>query len=163
MSVMSSIHQPIKNSLTLLKRQSSKVTNISSQKIASLRNDCDLLSHLFITSKFRDGNLGDFFAHDISEHGKSVVLAANGRCKSPGNNANYCTYSLTDHESNKILYVLIVDKREVRLQSPNMQQETFSRSMSRILELVDCPEIITDASSSVCKIIGMCINVEFRL
>ena len=73
-----SIHQPIKrNSLPLLKRQSSKVTTKNSQKMASLRSDCDLFSHLFIASKFRDGNLDDFFSHEnhpwppsISEHGK---------------------------------------------------------------------------------------------
>ena len=73
-----SIHQPIKrNSLPLLKRQSSKVTTKNSQKMASLRSYCDLFSHLFIASKFRDGNLDDLFSHEnhpwppsISEHGK---------------------------------------------------------------------------------------------
>ena len=69
------IYQPIKkNSLPLLKRQSSKITTKNSQKLASLRSDCD---HFFITSKFRDCNLDDLFSHEnhpwppsISEHGK---------------------------------------------------------------------------------------------
>ena len=73
-----SIHKPIKkNPLPLLKRQSSKPVTKSVQKIASLRRDCNLFGHLFITSKFRDGNLDDFFSHEnhpwlpsISEHGK---------------------------------------------------------------------------------------------
>jgi len=61
----------------LLKRQFSKVTAKSSQKIASLRSDCNPFGHLFIASKFHDGNLDDFFSHEnhpwppsISEHGK---------------------------------------------------------------------------------------------
>ena len=73
-----SIHKPIKkNSLPLLKRQSSKPATKSVQKIAILRRDCNLFSHLFIVSKFQDGNLDDFFSHEnhpwlpsISEHGK---------------------------------------------------------------------------------------------
>ena len=73
-----SIHQPIKkNYLPLLKRQSSKVTTKNSQKMASLRSDCNLFSHLFIASKYCDGDLEDFFSHEnhpwppsISEHGK---------------------------------------------------------------------------------------------
>ncbi|XP_065886789.1 uncharacterized protein [Dysidea avara] len=85
--------------------------------------------------------------------GKRVVLAADGRCDSPGNSAKYCTYSLMDHETNKILHVETVDKREVRLQSPNMEREAFSRSIAHVLQLVECPEVITDASSSVRKMI----------
>ena len=81
-------------------------------------------------------------------------MAADGRCDSPGNSAKYCTYSLMDYETNKILHVETVDKREVRLQSPNMEHKAFSRSMVHILQIVQCPEIITDASSSVRKLIG---------
>ena len=73
-----SIHQPIKkNYLLLLKRQSSKVTTKNSQKMASLRSDFNLFSCLFIASKYRDGDLEDFFSHEnhpwppsISEHEK---------------------------------------------------------------------------------------------
>ena len=60
-----------------------------------------------------------------------------------------------DHETNKILHVETVDKREVRLQSPNMEREAFSRSIAHVLQLVECPEVITDASSSVRKMIGI--------
>ena len=44
--------------------------------MASLKSDCNLFSHLYITSKFCDSNLEDFFSHEnhawplaISEHG----------------------------------------------------------------------------------------------
>lgn len=83
-----------------------------------------------------------------------MILAADGRCDSPGKSAKYCTYSLMDHDTNKILHVETVDKREVRLQSPNMEREAFTRSMAHIQQFVHCPEVITDASSSIRKIIG---------
>ena len=59
-----------------------------------------------------------------------------------------------DHDTNKILHVETVDKREVRLQSPNMEREAFTCSLAHILQLVQCPEVITDASSSIWKIMG---------
>ena len=80
-----SIHQPIKkNSLRLFKRQSPKPTKKSMQKVASLKSDCNLFSHLYIASKFRDGDLDDFFSHEnhpwppsISEHGKLCLPTKN--------------------------------------------------------------------------------------
>jgi len=73
-----SIHQPIKrNSLALFKRQSLKAPSKTAQKVANLRSDCTLFSHLYIASKYRDGDLHDFFSHEnhpwppsISENGK---------------------------------------------------------------------------------------------
>ena len=48
------------------------------------------------------------------------MLAGNGRCDSPGNGAKFCTCSLMDTGTNKILHAETVDKREVHLQSPNI-------------------------------------------
>ena len=88
-----------------------------------------------------------------------MILAANGRCDSPRKSAKYCTYSLMDHETNKILHVETVDKCEVGLQSPNMKHETFTRSIAHILQFVQCPEVIIDASPSIRKIINYVIFV----
>ena len=81
-----------------------------------------------------------------------MILAANGRCDSPGKSAKYCTYSPVDRETNKILHVETVDKCEVGLQSPNMKHEAFTCSTAHILQFVHCPEVIIDASSSIQKI-----------
>ena len=59
-----------------------------------------------------------------------------------------------DHDTNKILHVETVDKCKVRLQSLNMEREAFMLSMTHILEFLQRPEVITDASSSIRKIIG---------
>ena len=56
---------------------------------------------------------------------KSAVLCGDGRCDSSGKSAKYCTYSLMDSQTNKILYMDTVDKRDVALKFPNMEREGF--------------------------------------
>lgn len=85
---------------------------------------------------------------------QNVVLAGDGRCDSPGSSAKFCTYSVMEIESGVILHVETVDKREVDLQSPNMERKAFRRSMEFLLSKIKCTEIITDASSSIRKDLG---------
>ena len=77
------------------------------------------------------------------------MLAGGGRYDSPGSSAKFCTYSVMEIESCKILHAETVDKREVDLQSPNMERKAFKRSMEFLLSHIKCTEIITDASSSI--------------
>ena len=58
-------------------------------------------------------------------NGNSLQLAGDGRCDSPGSSAKYCSYSSVEINSHKILHVETVDKREVNLQSPNMEHQAF--------------------------------------
>lgn len=51
--IVASIHKPIK------KNCSSEGTK---QQVASLKSDCNLFSHLYIASQYRDGDLEDFFS-----------------------------------------------------------------------------------------------------
>ena len=59
-----------------------------------------------------------------------------------------------------ILHAETVDKREVALQSPNMEKEGFVRSLKFLLPKLSCTEIITDASSAIRKELGGCTLVE---
>ena len=88
---------------------------------------------------------------------KDVILSGDGRCDSPGKSAKYCTYSLMDIETGYILHSETVDKREVALQSPNMEKEAFVRSLQFLHTHISCKEIITDASTSTCKEMGKCM------
>ena len=81
----------------------------------------------------------------------SLQLADDERCDSPGSSAKYCSYSLMEINSHKILHVENVDKRDVNLQSPNMEHQTFLHSMSYIKGKITCDELMTDASSSIHK------------
>ena len=85
---------------------------------------------------------------------ESLLLAGDGRCDLPGSSAKFCSYSLMEMHSHKILHVETVDKREVQLHSPNMEHEAFVRSLEIIKGKFVCNELVTDASSSVQKTIG---------
>ena len=49
----------------------------------------------------------------------------------------FCTYSLMETAANKILHAEIIDKREIHLQSPNMEQWTVACSMFLLAKLHD--------------------------
>ena len=73
-----SVHHPIKKYLLpLFKRPLPRKFTNGKETLASLRSDCNLFSHLYIASKFGDGDLDNFFAHEnhpwcpsLSDHGK---------------------------------------------------------------------------------------------
>ena len=84
---------------------------------------------------------------------KKLVLAGDGRCDSPGKCAKYCSYSLVEQENNVIVHMEIMDKRQVSLRSPNMEREALRRSLAFLSDRVDIAEVITDASTSVKKLL----------
>ena len=51
--------------------------------------------------------------------------------------AQFCTYSLMYTAANKILHAETIDKREVHLQSPNMEREAFACSTFLLAKLYD--------------------------
>ena len=57
-------------------------------------------------------------------------------------------------DTHYILHTETVDKREVALQSPNMEKEGFVRSLRFLLPKVSCKEIITDASTAIRRELG---------
>ena len=87
-----------------------------------------------------------------------LIVAGDGRCDSPGSSAKFCSFSLMDVSTSKVLYVETIDKREVQLQSPNMEREGVKRAQNFLLTKLDksvqIEEIITDASSSVRTTLG---------
>ena len=58
-----------------------------------------------------------------------VVLAGDGRCDSTGSSAKYCSYLLMDVTNNSIIQMVIVDKQQVGLHSPNMEREALQQSL----------------------------------
>ena len=90
----------------------------------------------------------------MSQYKKSVVLAGDGRCDSPGSSAKYCSYIMMDIDSNQILHMVTIDKRQVGLQSPNMERQALEHCMDFLLkEKIDITEIVTDASTAVAKLL----------
>ena len=57
------------------------------------------------------------------------------------------------------LHAETVDKRDVTLQSPNLEKEGFVRSLKFLLPKLSCKEIVTDLSA-ICNELGEYTSVE---
>ena len=51
------------------------------KKVTNLRSDRTLFSHLYIASKYRDGDLDDFFSHE--NHPWPPSISDNGKIRLP--------------------------------------------------------------------------------
>jgi len=79
-----------------------------------------------------------------------VTLAGDGRYDSPRASAKFCTYSLMDTDNNTIIQSVTVDKRQVLLQSPNMERKAVSSVLTFVKDqgiIID--KLVTDASSAI--------------
>lgn len=85
----------------------------------------------------------------------NLILSGDRRCDSPGKSAKFCTYSMMEATDNQILHFVNVDKREVGLQSPNMEREGMVRCLNFLLSTgMKISEVVTDSSTSVAKTLG---------
>ena len=66
-------------------------------------------------------------------HEPMNVFPGDGRNDSPGHSAKYCTYSLMEQTTQRVVAVAFVDKRETALKSPNMEL----LGLKKIIERVD--------------------------
>ena len=83
---------------------------------------------------------------------KDIVLSGDGRCDSPRKSTNTALLQLW-----KLLLRLhaeTVDKRDVTLQSPNLEKEGFARSLQFLLPKLSCKEIVTDSLSAIRNELG---------
>ena len=68
-----SIHEPIKkNCLALFKRPQPKQIAVQGRKIKVLQNNVALFEQLYISMQNRDGDLSEFFAHEIQSFPPSL-------------------------------------------------------------------------------------------
>lgn len=65
---------------------------------------------------------------------------------SPGHSAQYCSYTVMDNDSKKILTVKTLDKRMTERKSANMEKKGFQLSMTELEERgLAIKEVVTDA------------------
>ena len=93
--------------------------------------------------------------------GKEVVVGGDGQCDSPGYNAKNLSYFLMEVTSGYILELEVLDKRHVGLSSTNMERKALVNALQRLEEILNVVELVTDASTSVTKIMGilLCLPV----
>lgn len=91
-------------------------------------------------------------------HGKEVVICGDGQCDSPGHTAKNLCYFLMELVSGYILEIEVRDKRHVGLASPNMEKQALQNALQRLQGSLNIVEVVTDASSTIKKLLGKQIN-----
>ena len=83
-------------------------------------------------------------------------VTGDGRMDSPGHSAKYCTYTVMDQASKKIIGMEVVDKRECELNSGRMEAAAFQRVLADIqnAEML-VSEFVTDAHPQIASIMSM--------
>lgn len=86
-----------------------------------------------------------------------AIVSGDGQCDSPGHSAKYLTYFLMvcNQPINYVIHIECMDKREVNLKSSNMEVVALKRSIQKLQKDVNISEVVTDASTSAIKMIGM--------
>ena len=87
--------------------------------------------------------------------GQDIILSGDGRNDSPGDCAQYSTYSLADVEDHAILQMNIVDVREAAGKSNNMEQIVFVRGMDKLLaSQMSIKEVVTDGHLGIAALMS---------
>ena len=94
---------------------------------------------------------------------KPLVVSGDGRNDSPGFSAQYCLYSVMDNETNCIIEVQVVDKREVDLKSVRMEKLGLQRALAALKGTVNIVELVTDASTSIAAMMCQYLTVSHNL
>ena len=80
-----------------------------------------------------------------------VVVAGDGRCDSPGYNAKYCSYTMMDTSSNKILAMCLVQVSEAT-SSNAMEKLGFQRAMDELIDSgINVATVATDRHVGIKK------------
>ncbi|XP_044184614.1 uncharacterized protein LOC114971505 isoform X2 [Acropora millepora] len=84
----------------------------------------------------------------------AMIVCGDGQCDSPGHTAKNLCYFVMELVSGYILEVEVRDKRHVGLISSNMEKQALQISLQRLQQSLDIVEVVTDASSSIKKLIA---------
>ncbi|KAG1973094.1 hypothetical protein F2P79_000684 [Pimephales promelas] len=80
---------------------------------------------------------------------QSVVALGDGRMDSPGFCAQYCSYSVMENDTKKIISIVNIDKRETARNSVAMEKEGFLRTVDDLCQDLKLAEFCTDANVQI--------------
>ncbi|CAG2234628.1 unnamed protein product [Mytilus edulis] len=83
-------------------------------------------------------------------HNQDLVVLGDGRMDSPGHSAQYCSYTLMEMISKKILCIITMDKRMTERKSTNLEKACFKIGLQFLLDKgMKIIEVVTDAHIQV--------------
>ena len=74
---------------------------------------------------------------------------------SPGHNAQYCSYTMMDNNSKKIVSLLTLDKRQTAGKSGNLEKLGFQKTLGELRQKgCTISEVVTDAHMQISSIMS---------
>lgn len=95
--------------------------------------------------------------------GKDLVVSGDGQCDSQGFTAKHLCYFLMEMTTGYIINLEVMDKREVDMKSVNMEKEALVKIMGRLKNTLNLIELVTDASATIKKAIGILYTLQYVL
>ena len=83
-----------------------------------------------------------------------IIQNGDGQCDSPGHFAKNLCYFMMEINSSYTIDLEVLDKRHTELKSANMGREALKIILKRLTNVLNIVEVVTDASSSIIKMIG---------
>ncbi|XP_052242828.1 uncharacterized protein LOC127852858 isoform X1 [Dreissena polymorpha] len=81
-----------------------------------------------------------------SFEGHKLIVMGDGRNDSPGHSAQYCSYTMMEYDSKKILTLRTLDKRSTDRKSTNMEKVGFEQAIQELTDNnIAVEEVVTDA------------------
>lgn len=85
----------------------------------------------------------------------NFLISEYGRNDSPGHRAQYCTYTMMDDQSKKIISLITMDKRETGKKSCKIEKTCFMKSRNDLLENhINIEEVVTDTHIQIGAVIS---------
>lgn len=82
--------------------------------------------------------------------GKDLVLLGDGRMDSPGNCAQYCTYTFIEHDTHKILCIITLGKQMTGGKSAVPEKACLQKGLQFLLQhSMKIVEIVTDSQVQI--------------
>ncbi|XP_062568780.1 uncharacterized protein LOC134230925 [Saccostrea cucullata] len=76
---------------------------------------------------------------------RDIVVLGDGRMDSQGHCAQYCTYTMIEMDSKKIVALETLDKQETGKKSTSMEKSGFQRALDDVQSSLNVKEVVTDA------------------
>ena len=96
--------------------------------------------------------MNGLIVHIIKQY-EEICLCGDSTNDSPGHSARYCVYTLMEHPGKVVIDIAVVDKRETGGNSVTREKEGLCQLLQKMPTVLPFSEIMTDASSSVMKLV----------
>lgn len=77
------------------------------------------------------------------------IFIGDAHMDSPGFCAQYCTYTMMENNSKKIMYSITKDKRQTQRNSVIMEKNCFVECMDAVNKELQISEVVTDAHTQI--------------